>query len=178
MSTILVQSIVHHARHLKFDISANALKIRQVQSPKCIVWCVVDCTISNRILRNLIKLKIPYGKTCTVNWTSDNTINILSTHALSPKGQRHLGYSSETATFYHNDFAMTNTTDVTSAVVIDVSISGNWAAPSLCRQGKRLNLFAYYVCMVYYGRPIWRSGPKTRLLRKSWWWCNTNTFEN
>jgi hypothetical protein len=31
--------------HLQFDISANALEIRAVQSPKCIVWCAVNCTL-------------------------------------------------------------------------------------------------------------------------------------
>jgi hypothetical protein len=30
--------------HLQFDISAYVLEIRAVQSPKCIVWCAVDCT--------------------------------------------------------------------------------------------------------------------------------------
>jgi hypothetical protein len=41
---LIVRSTARHALHLQFDISANALDIRVVQSPKCIVWCAVDCT--------------------------------------------------------------------------------------------------------------------------------------
>jgi hypothetical protein len=33
--------------HLQFGISATALQIRAVQSPKCIVWCAVDCAHVN-----------------------------------------------------------------------------------------------------------------------------------
>jgi hypothetical protein len=37
-----VRSAAHYAIHLQFDISANALVIRAVHSPKCIVrWAVV-----------------------------------------------------------------------------------------------------------------------------------------
>jgi hypothetical protein len=32
-----VWSTAHHAIHLQFDLSANALEIRAVQNPKCIV---------------------------------------------------------------------------------------------------------------------------------------------
>jgi hypothetical protein len=42
---LIVWSTVRHAIHLQFNISANALDIRSVQSPKCIVWCAVDCTV-------------------------------------------------------------------------------------------------------------------------------------
>jgi hypothetical protein len=31
--------------HLQFDISANAPKIRAVQTPESIDWCAVDCTL-------------------------------------------------------------------------------------------------------------------------------------
>jgi hypothetical protein len=41
---LIVRSTARHAITLQLDISANALEIRVVQSPKCIVWCVVDCT--------------------------------------------------------------------------------------------------------------------------------------
>jgi hypothetical protein len=41
-----VRSIARHDMHLQFDISANAFEIRAIQSPKCVVCCVVDCTIS------------------------------------------------------------------------------------------------------------------------------------
>jgi hypothetical protein len=34
------------ARHLQFDISATALEIRTVQSPKGLVECVVDCMLT------------------------------------------------------------------------------------------------------------------------------------
>jgi hypothetical protein len=34
---VYVRSTAHHAIRLQFYISANALKIRAVQSPKCIV---------------------------------------------------------------------------------------------------------------------------------------------
>jgi hypothetical protein len=33
--------------HLQFDISANVIGIRAAQSPKCIVWCVFDCTLNH-----------------------------------------------------------------------------------------------------------------------------------
>jgi hypothetical protein len=36
---IYVRSTARHAIHLQFDISANALGIRAVQSPKCTFWC-------------------------------------------------------------------------------------------------------------------------------------------
>jgi hypothetical protein len=39
-----VRSTAHSAIYLQLDIIANALEIRAVQSPKCIVWCAVDCT--------------------------------------------------------------------------------------------------------------------------------------
>jgi hypothetical protein len=39
-----VRSTARYAIHLQFDISATALEIRAVRSPKCIVWCAVDCT--------------------------------------------------------------------------------------------------------------------------------------
>jgi hypothetical protein len=35
---------MYDQQHVQFDISANALEIRAVQSPKCIVWYAVDCT--------------------------------------------------------------------------------------------------------------------------------------
>jgi hypothetical protein len=34
---LTVQSTARHAIHLQFDIIANALEIRAVQSPKCVV---------------------------------------------------------------------------------------------------------------------------------------------
>jgi hypothetical protein len=37
-----VRSTLRLATHLQFNISANALEIRAVQSPKRIVWCAVD----------------------------------------------------------------------------------------------------------------------------------------
>jgi hypothetical protein len=42
---LTVRSTASHAIHLQFDISANALDINAVLSPKCIVWCAVDCTL-------------------------------------------------------------------------------------------------------------------------------------
>jgi hypothetical protein len=36
----------HDDMHLQFDISANALEIRAVQSPNCVARCAVDCTCS------------------------------------------------------------------------------------------------------------------------------------
>jgi hypothetical protein len=41
-----VQSTACHAIHVLFNISSNALQIRALQSPKCIVWCAVDCTLA------------------------------------------------------------------------------------------------------------------------------------
>jgi hypothetical protein len=29
---------------LQFNVSANSLEIKAIQSTKCIVWCAVDCT--------------------------------------------------------------------------------------------------------------------------------------
>jgi hypothetical protein len=49
----IVQSTARHAIHLQFFISANALEIRAVQSPKCIVWCAEDCTYTyKKVHRN------------------------------------------------------------------------------------------------------------------------------
>jgi hypothetical protein len=43
---MVVQSTARHAVHLRFVISSNALEIRAVQSPKCMIWCAVDCTFN------------------------------------------------------------------------------------------------------------------------------------
>jgi hypothetical protein len=43
-NVIKIQSTARQAIHLQFDISANALEIRAVQSPKCIVCYAVVCT--------------------------------------------------------------------------------------------------------------------------------------
>jgi hypothetical protein len=86
---------------LAVRIGPYALELRVIQSPKCMVWSVADCTY--------IHLYIPL--------------------TLYPrKGQqRHLRYSSEMPTFYHNYSAMSNTADVTGGKPIAVwsqSISG------------------------------------------------------
>jgi hypothetical protein len=39
-----VRSTALPAIHLQLDIRANAFEIRALKSPKCIVWCAVDCT--------------------------------------------------------------------------------------------------------------------------------------
>jgi hypothetical protein len=52
-----VRSTARHATHLQFDINANALEIRAVHSPNCIVWCDVDCTLLGKGLNSLHKLE-------------------------------------------------------------------------------------------------------------------------
>jgi hypothetical protein len=44
--TINVRSTACHAIQLQFNISANTVEKRAVQSPKCIVWCAVNCTFT------------------------------------------------------------------------------------------------------------------------------------
>jgi hypothetical protein len=39
-----IWSTASNATHLQFDISANALEIRALQSPMCIIRCAADCT--------------------------------------------------------------------------------------------------------------------------------------
>jgi hypothetical protein len=48
-----VRSTVRHAIHMHFDISANALEIRVVQSPKCVDRRAVDCTLRIRYNFNI-----------------------------------------------------------------------------------------------------------------------------
>jgi hypothetical protein len=45
-----VWSTARHVIHLQFNISANALVIRGVQSLKCKVWCGVDCKYNQQHL--------------------------------------------------------------------------------------------------------------------------------
>jgi hypothetical protein len=47
----------HHAIHMQLDISANAIAIRAVQNPNCIVLCAVDCTIVETIANKVMRLK-------------------------------------------------------------------------------------------------------------------------
>jgi hypothetical protein len=41
---VYVRSTARLAIHLQFNLSANSLVIRALQSAKCMVWCAVDCT--------------------------------------------------------------------------------------------------------------------------------------
>jgi hypothetical protein len=52
-----VRSTARSAIHWLFDISAKALEIWAVKSPKCIVWCAVDCTYGQQHDRLIITVK-------------------------------------------------------------------------------------------------------------------------
>jgi hypothetical protein len=48
-----VRSTVRHAIQLQLDISANTLKIRAVQSSKCKLSDVLDCTCASKRMMDL-----------------------------------------------------------------------------------------------------------------------------
>jgi hypothetical protein len=99
LDTYNIRSTARRAIHLEFDISANALEIRMVQSPKWNVWCAVNCTTmplrfyskrNQKYLGYSSEMPTFYQNNSTIRNTADmtggKTITIGS-HDVSEKGR-------------------------------------------------------------------------------------------
>jgi hypothetical protein len=68
------RSTAHHVIYLQFDISGNTFEIRAAQTPKCIVWCAVDCTSAACGPTGFMF----YGRCRCYEWTRDNHPRLFS----------------------------------------------------------------------------------------------------